>query len=208
MASDAAFSLKTNMRKLWADHVIWTRLYIIAAVEGAPLSERLTSIASGVVAKVGTAIGGAVSLAGPGDAAAIRLLRNQEHLGNAIVPYYGQEAGNGLTSLLKQHILIAVNLIEAARSGDNSKFKKEDEKWTNNAQEIAMFLSSANPNWPQKDVFDLLSLHLNLTKGEVVARLNKKWADDVQAFDDIFTEIMTVSDTLSEGIIQQFPDRF
>jgi len=168
----------------------------------------IASVASGVVAKVGTAIGGVVSLAGPGDAAAIRLLRNQEHLGNAIVPYYGQDAGNGLTALLKQHILIAVSLIEAATSGDQAKFQQEDQQWANNAQDIAAFLSSANPNLPKKDVFDLLSLHLNLTKGEVVARLHKKWEDDVQAFDDIFTEILTVSDTLSEAIIKQFPDKF
>ena len=208
MTSEAAWSLKTNMRKLWADHVIWTRQYIVAAVEGSPVSERLTSIAQSVVARVGTAIGGAISLAGPGDAAAVRLLKNQEHIGNAIVPFYGEDAGKRLTALLKQHILIAVNMIEAARSGDQAKFQQEDQQWTANAEEIAAFLSGANPNFPGKDVFDLLSLHLNLTKGEVVARLSKKWADDVQAFDDIFTEIMTVSDTLSEGIIKQFPDRF
>src|SRR5947209_5288665 len=136
--SDAALSLKTNMRKLWADHVIWTRFYIIAAVEGSPVSERLTSIAKGVVATVDTAISGTISLAGPGDAAAVRLLKNQEHIGNAIVPLYGQEAGKQLTALLKEHILIAINMIEAARSGDNSKFQQEDEKWTNNAQDIAM----------------------------------------------------------------------
>src|SRR5438552_1640080 len=101
VTSDTALSLKTNMRKLWADHVIWTRLYIIAAVEGSPVSERLTSVAGGVVAAVGTAIGGAISLAGPGDAAAVRLLKNQEHIGNAIVPLYGVDAGKQLTALLK-----------------------------------------------------------------------------------------------------------
>jgi hypothetical protein len=51
-------------------------------------------------------------------------------------------------------------------------------------------------------------LHLALTKNEAVARLTEKWEEDIAAFDDIFTEIMKVSDTLSEGIIKQFPDRF
>jgi hypothetical protein len=55
---------------------------------------------------------------------------------------------------------------------------------------------------------DLLALHLQLTKGEVVARLQQDWAADVKAFDDIFTEILVVADTLHDGLAAQFPDRF
>jgi len=69
-------------------------------------------------------------------------------------------------------------------------------------------LSGANPNWSKDDLVDLLGQHLALTKGEVVARLTKNWADDVKAFDDIFTEILTVSDALADGIIKQFPQKF
>ncbi len=58
------------------------------------------------------------------------------------------------------------------------------------------------------DLVDLLGQHLSLTKAEAVARLTKNWEDDVKAFDDIFTEILTVADTLSKGIIKQFPQMF
>lgn len=180
MANNAALSLKTGMRKLWADHIIWTRQYIVAAVGDAADAQ----------------------------AAAGRLLKNQEDIGNAVVPFYGQAAGSALTDLLKQHIMIAVDLIAAAKGGDQQKFQTEDKKWSANAEEIAALLSGANPNWPKKDVVDLLNLHLTLTKGEVVARLSKKWDEDVKAFDDIFTEINTVADTLSDGIIKQFPTKF
>ena len=124
------------------------------------------------------------------------------------MPYYGQAAGNGLTALLKQHILIAVDLIAAAKAGQQEKFQEHDQRWTQNALDIAAFLAKANPNWPAQDVADLLHLHLVLTKNEAVARLTEKWEEDIAAFDDIFTEIMTISDTLSEGIIKQFPNRF
>lgn len=180
MLTDAAASLTTGLRKLWADHVIWTRQYIVAVTDGTPDAE----------------------------AAAGRLLKNQEHLGAAIVPFYGQAAGDQLTALLKEHIMIAVDLLAAAKAGDDARFQQEDQKWSANAAAIATFLSTANPHWPKKDVEDLLSLHLSLTKGEAVARLGAHWNDDVTAFDDIFTEIMTVSDTLANGIILQFPDRF
>jgi hypothetical protein len=177
---DKTWSLKAALRRLWADHVIWTRQYVVAAVGNTPDAE----------------------------AAAGRLLKNQEDIGGAVALYYGTAAGTALTVLLKQHILIAVELIEAAKVGDNKRFAAEDAKWTRNAEEIADLLSGANPNWPKKDVVDLLGLHLSLTKQEVVARLEQNWDADVEAFDQIFTEILTVADVLADGIVKQFPDRF
>jgi hypothetical protein len=179
MSTTAAEPVRLALRKLWSDHVIWTREYIVAAVAGTPDAE----------------------------AAAGRLLRNQEDIGAAIVPYYGQAAGDALTELLKQHILIAVDLVGAAKAGDNDAFARHDERWTANIREIARFLAGANPNWPEEAVFDLLALHLQLTKNEAVARLQGDWAADVKAFDDIFTEILVVADTLHDGIVAQFPER-
>lgn len=178
----AHVALNQAMRKLWSDHVFWTRLYIIAAVDGSPKD--------------------AV------DTAAGRLLRNQDDIGNAVVPFYGKDNGQKLTDLLKQHIMIAVDLIEAAKSGDNNGFATNDKKWDDNAREIAKFLSGANPNWPEAAVYDLLDQHLRLTKGEVTARLKKDWTADAKAFDDIFTEIMVMADTLTDGLVKQFPSKF
>lgn len=203
-----ALAFNQAMRKLWSDHVVWTRLYIIEAVDRSPVSEALTKVASGVVEQIGTAIGGAVQLVSAGDAAAIRLLKNQEEIGKAIVPFYGEDAGRKLTSILKQHILIAVELVSAAKAGDKATFEKKDKQWDDNAREIARFLAGANPSWPEADVYDLLDQHLRLTKQEATARLKHDWATDVKTFDDIYTEAMVIADTLASGIQQQFPDRF
>jgi hypothetical protein len=172
--------VRLALRKLWSDHVIWTRDYIVAAVAGAP----------------------------DADAAAGRLLKNQEDIGAAVAGFYGQPAGDRLTELLKEHIMIAVDLVAAAKSGDQAAFATHDARWTANAGEIASFLAGANPNWPEKDVLDLFSLHLKLTKDETVARLTGDWAADVRAFDDIFTEIMVLADALNDGLAAQFPERF
>ena len=180
MALQPMPSFRAGMRKLWSDHVIWTREYIVSAIADLP----------------------------DANAAAGRLLKNQEHIGNAIVPFYGEAAGTALTNLLKQHISIAVDLVAAAKAQDQTRFAQEDQKWTKNAEEIATFLSGANPNWTKADLVDLLGQHLSLTKSEAVARLTKNWEDDVKAFDDIFTEILTVADALSDGIIKQFPQHF
>ena len=172
--------LRLALRTLWSDHVIWTREYIVAAVAGTP----------------------------DADAAAGRLLRNQEDIGAAVAGFYGQAAGDRLTELLKEHILIAVDLVAAAKSGDQAAFATNDRRWTANIETIAAFLAGANPNWPETDVLDLLALHLKLTKDETVARISGDWAADVKAFDEIFTEIMVLADALNDGIVAQFPERF
>lgn len=173
-------ALRVAMRKLWSDHVFWTRDYVVNAIANSESAQE----------------------------SANRLLRNQEDIGKAIVPYYGKEAGDKLTTLLKEHITIAVDLVAAAKTNDHNKLKDADTRWTNNANQIANFLGNANPHWPEAQVADLLSLHLELTKTEATSRLTKKWEDDTQAFDDIFNEIMTLADALAAGIVKQFPDKF
>ncbi len=176
----ASISLRQAMRRLWMDHTVYTRLYITSAFADLP---------------------DASTVAG-------RLLRNQDDIGNAIVPYYGKEAGNKLTELLKQHIVIATEVVAAAKSGDQKKFAESDKKWIANADDIATFLSSANPNWPKNDAADLLHLHLQLIREFATARLSKNYAEDIRKLDEYFTEGMLIADTLSEGVIKQFPDKF
>jgi hypothetical protein len=178
--SAAAASLKQDMRKLWTDHVVWTRDYIIAAVGDQP---------------------GAQS-------AANRLLKNQEDIGSAVAKFYGGAAGQQLTALLKEHITIAVDLIKAAKAGDKAAQQQADNRWQQNAVQIADFLSKANPNWPRATLVDMMKKHLSTTTDEVVARLTKNWDADVRAFDAVYEHILMMSDAISDGIVKQFPDKF
>jgi len=179
-SSEAASVLKQDLRKLWTDHVVWTREYVIAAVADQPDAQ----------------------------AAANRLMKNQEDIGNAIAQFYGDAAGQQLTTLLKGHISIAVDLIKAAKAGDKAGQQQADAKWQQNAAQIADLLSKANPNWPRATLLDLMKEHLSTTTAEVVARLNKSWDADVQAFDAVYEHILKMSDALSDGIVKQFPDKF
>jgi hypothetical protein len=168
------------MRKLWSDHVFWTRLYIIEAAANNPAAQTTSA----------------------------RLLRNQEDIGNAVATYYGSAAGSKLADLLKQHILIAVDLVTAAKAGDNAKVADADRRWHANADDIATFLSGANPNWPKAAVLAMLNQHLALTTQEATARLQGRFSDDAAAFDNIYNQIIGMADTLADGIVKQFPARF
>ena len=170
-----------QMRKLWEDHVTWTRLAIISLTTGSPDT----------------------------NATVARLLQNQTDIGNAIKPFYGAAAGNQLTSLLRQHILIAADLIAAAKAGDQQKLAEAQAKWTANADEIAAFLNKANPRaWKLGAMKAMLHEHLKLTTAEAVARLQGDWAADVAAYDKIHVQALHMADMLSTGIVKQFPRRF
>lgn len=172
--------LRIALRDLWVDHVVWTRQYIVAAAADAPDT----------------------------NFAAQRLLKNQEDIGNAIKPFYGDEAGDELTSLLKDHILIAVDLLNAAKAGNSAGLEAAEEKWYDNAEDIATFLSNANPNWPKEHMVNMLNEHLTLTKAEAVARLSGDYATDVASFDEIHRQAMIMADGLADGIVKQFPEQF
>src|SRR6185436_11365498 len=141
--------------------------------------------------------------------AAQRLLQNQADIGNAIKPFYGDQAGDQLTALLKDHILTAADLLAAAKSGDNAKFEAANTRWYDNANQIAVFLNSANPdNWPLSEMQAMMKDHLDLTLQEAIARLNGDWPGDVAAYDKVHDEILHMADMLTDGIIKQFPKNF
>jgi hypothetical protein len=175
-----ALELRLGMRDLWADHVIWTRNYIVAAVADDP--------------SAATAL--------------TRLMKNQEDLGNAINPYYGAPAGAQLTKLLKDHIGIAGELVTAAKAKDAARQKDADQRWHQNAAEIATFLSGANPNWKRADLVNMLNEHLALTTREATMRLQRNWTEDTATFDKILDQSMMMADALSDGVIRQFAARF
>jgi hypothetical protein len=134
-------------------------------------------------------------------------MKNQEDIGNAVKPFYGDAAGAKLAELLKQHISIAGELVAAAKAGDQGKQTDADKRWHDNAAEIATFLSGANPNWPRATLVGMLNNHLALTTREAVDRLQKNWADDQTTFDNVYSQAMEMADALSSGIAKQFPGK-
>jgi hypothetical protein len=186
--SAAAADARTNrtafhdaMRQLWEDHIVWTRMFIVSAVDDLP------------------------DLAVATD----RLLRNQDDIGDAIKPFYGDAAGEQLSTLLREHILGAATLLNAAKADDRAAVGEAAAAWYANGDKIAAFFSAANPrHWPLAEMQAMMRDHLDLTLAEAVARLEGRYVDDVAAYDAIHVQILHMADMLSDGIIPQFPARF
>ncbi|MBD2870280.1 glycosyltransferase [Paenibacillus arenilitoris] len=176
----AMAKLKGDMRKLWFEHVIWSRSFIVSALAGLQDQDKVLA----------------------------RLLKNQQDIGNAIKPYYGDAAGDQLAKLLTEHIELAGQVLNAAKSGNQREFDKANKEWYRNADDIAKFLSDANPNWSNQQLREMLHVHLQLLWADMEARLKKDWDASIAAFDKGEDHIIMLADVLADGIIKQFPDKF
>ena len=88
-------------RKLWIDHVTWTRSFIVSDL--ASLEDKSDVLE--------------------------RLLKNQEDIGNSIKPYYGEEAGSKLSTLLEEHIEITGQVTDAAKNNNKDNLEKYNKLW-------------------------------------------------------------------------------
>ncbi|CAI6084159.1 glycosyltransferase [Cohnella sp. JJ-181] len=172
--------LKSDMQKAWIDHTIWSRSYIVSALSNRPDQKDVLE----------------------------RLLRNQQDIGDLIKPYYGEAAGNKLADLLKEHIQIGVKIVAAAQAGNEADVKSLQADWRRNADDIARFLSAANLNWTFKTLQDLLYTHLQLITEIVLDCLKGDWKGDIAATDRNEIHMIHLADTLTEGIVRQFPEKF
>ncbi|MDQ6418831.1 hypothetical protein RB620_05195 [Paenibacillus sp. LHD-117] len=178
--TDAKIELKRSMKRLWIEHAMWTRSYMVSALAG--LEDQ--------------------------KAVLVRLLKNQQDIGDAIKPYYGDAAGDQLAELLKEHILIAGKIVAAAQAGNNAELQKFNKEWYRNADDIATFLAAANPHWSKKELKEMLDAHLALVAEDLKARLEKDWEGSIEAFDKGEEHLIHFADMLSEGIVLQFPEQF
>jgi hypothetical protein len=179
--SAKAVAFHDAMRALWEAHGAWTHMVIVSFVGNLP---NLTA-----EEKV--------------------LLQNQVEIGNAVKPYYGRAAGDKLTKLLKEHILGAVNVLVAAKSGDKTKLANAEAAWFANGRQVADFLHAADPRFLSRSAArKMMNVHLNQVIQQGVDELTGDYAADARAFGPYIRHIVDMADMISGGIIRQFPARF
>lgn len=181
MRSSSQVALYAAMHSLWSQHMEWT----------------YAAIAAFAADSKGFA------------ASADRLMQNQVDIGNAIKPYYGDAAGAQLTTLLKEHISDAVEVVTAAKAGDDAAFKKAAAKTYANADAIGDFLAKANPdNWKQADMRSMMKAHIDQTVVYASDQLTGKYAESIKAYGVAEKHMIEMGDMLSAGIIAAFPKKF
>lgn len=177
----AMLAFQDEMRKLWEDHIVWTRQFIVSVAHDLP----------------------------DADPTAQRLLANQVDIGDVFRRFYGDAVADELTQLLTDHILIAAELLAAAKAGDAERVEAASAAWNVNADEIAGLWAEINRrSWPLDEMQAHMREHLALTLEEAVLRLTGDFAGDIAKYEEVHASILEMADMLSAGIIRQFPHRF
>lgn len=180
LQTPAMGNLYAAMQKLWAEHMEWTYAAVTAYVSNPDAYE----------------------------ATASRLIQNQEDIGNAIKPFYGEDAGNALAKLLKEHIAAAVDVVVHAKDGNKQALDAAIVVAYDNAQEIADFLSSANDSWEQDAVRSMMKGHIDSTLVYATSIIQGNYAHGIESYGLAADHMLEMADALSAGLIAAFPDKF
>jgi len=176
----SALAYHDEWRKLWEHHITWTRVVIIGILDELPGTNVYID----------------------------RLLQNYEDMEDALAPYYGDDA-EVLGDLIKDHLVIAAELLTAANNGDTAAFNDALARWYANAHDIAVQMNEMNPQfWPLEETEQMWVEHLDATLAEATTHLNGEFAGEVAAYDKVHDLALEMADFISAGVMQQFPSQF
>jgi len=111
------------------------------------------------------------------------------------------------TNLLTEHLVLAAQIVEAAKAGNNSRVALLQRKWLQNANQIAELLSDIN-NQSEREWRNMMQEHLRLVYNEAVNYLTGNYAAGVAVYDEIEKQTLEMADMMARGIFKQFPKRF
>jgi hypothetical protein len=137
-----------------------------------------------------------------------QVVANAHALANSIEPYYGKAAAEKLFGLLAGHWGAINDYANATQAGDKGAQDAASAKLTANANEIAKFLSGANPNWPEATLRSLLSMHGAHHIQQAQQLHAKQYDQEAQTWAAMTKHIYTIADALADGIAAQFPEKF
>jgi hypothetical protein len=177
---NAEQTLSNHMRLLWEQHVYWTRMLILSMAFGLPDTEFVAN----------------------------RLLRNPKDFEAALRPFYGEDIAAKFAELFTSHLTIAAELVKAAMAGNSDAAADAEKRWYANADQIAAFFGSLNPYWSAQEWQKMLYDHLAMTKTEAVDILTQGYMNSIGTFENIEQQAMVMADTMTRGIVKQFPQQF
>jgi hypothetical protein len=168
--------LRNHLRLLWEQHAVWTWSTIISLVFGLPITDSVVA----------------------------RLLRNPVDFERALQPFYGDRIAAAFRDLLRKHLVLAADLVKAAKAGNNEAAAEAERKWYANADAIAVFLGKINPFWSQEQWRIMMRHHLDLVKAQAVNMLTGQYETSIAAYDENEIHVLGMADVMAEGIIKQF----
>ena len=175
-----AIDYRDLWRKLWEDHITWTRVVIIVTLDGRPAAETNADVT--------------------------RLLQNPQDMAAALQPFYG-DAATVYGNLVTDHLVIAKNILDTALLGGD--ISGQVQQWNQNAHAIAVQMNSMNPKfWPLQEAEKMWDDHLEATLEEATDHLSANYTAESIAYDKVHALALEMADFFSDGVTAQFPQGF
>jgi hypothetical protein len=165
-------------RKLWEDHITWTRVVIIGILDGLPGTNVYID----------------------------RLLQNYEDMEDALAPYYGEDA-EVLGDLIKDHLVIAAEILTALKNGQPTDALIAS-WYANAHDIAVQMNKMNPQFWPIKETEQMWVEHLDATLEEATDHFTGNFAGEVAAYDKVHDLALEMADFFSNGVIKQFPSKF
>jgi hypothetical protein len=169
------------VRDLWVGHIFWVRNVVLA-----------TFAKNDAAAK----------------AAELQVVANAKAIGASLEPFYGAAAKDALFKLLAGHYGAIRAYLVATASGDASGQAKATESVTKNAEEIAAFLSKANPNLAKDDVLGLLQAHGGHHIQQIQELKDAKYEAEAHTWEEMKAHMYVIADALTQALAKQFANKF
>lgn len=180
-ASAKLVATRQALRKLWHGHIVAVRKVVVAAIAGNATAEK---------------------------AAEGEVVANAHAIADSITPFYGKAASDKLFTLLAGHYGAVKEYLEASIAKDTAKQSKATNDLNSNADEIASFLSGANPNLPKATVLELLQIHASHHISQIQELIAKDKAAEAKTWKEMSAHMNVIADAIADALAKQFPSKF
>lgn len=172
-------ALQDEQQLLWTQHAAWTRTLLV---------ETLADTSSTPQVKV-------------------RLRDAHADLGDALRPFFGDEAAVALTDLLAAESGALIDVLDARRSGDADAAAEAEAHWRARTDELAALFAEQSSAWSGETFARTLELRVDATLEQIDARLAGDWARDWSAFERLQLLQRSLADEITSGLAANFPER-
>ncbi len=147
--------LEEKMARAWGEHVMLVHMYLVSALNDLP---DLTAIMN-------------------------RMERNVGEITNLFANDLPMETRNTLREMLMQHEQTFSELLSDLRSGNEQGYQENVRRWFEQGNELADFLSRANPAYRRRDLNRYFGDHLQLLLDMANEYWNGDYEKSMQTFD-------------------------
>ncbi|GAC1413048.1 MAG: hypothetical protein NVSMB66_3900 [Candidatus Doudnabacteria bacterium] len=133
---------------------------------------------------------------------------NTQALGDSVGSVYGADAETKFLQLWRNHIQFFVDYTVASKKHDQAGMDKAKKGLAGYSNDIADFLSGANPNLPREAVFQIFSDHINVLLSSIDAYSKGDYANAYAQQHAGTLQVQKAADALAGAIVKQYPDKF